>query len=321
MGRAWRIEYEGALYHILSRGNEQKDIFYDDQDRLLFLTTIGEMSERFEIDVFAYVLMGNHYHMLLKTNRANLSKSMQWLGVTYTRRFNLRHFRSGHLFQGRFKSIIVQNDAYLMRLSCYIHRNPLRSGIVKRLADYRWSSYKAYAYGDKAPEWLITKQIFSQFKGMDKYKAYREKVQRYAKEEKKLLEDLRCGMIIGSEKFVDKIRNTYLPQKPHREIPQQLDLARDIDPVVRLKEAAKILDCDLDHFRRVSRITKSERDDRNLLVFSIWKTGILTNDEIGNLFGMTYSSVSHIVKTVRLKIEKDQDLKEEYGKICSLFRI
>jgi len=225
MGRAWRIEYEGALYHILSRGNEQKDIFYDDQDRLLFLATIGEMSERFEIDVFAYVLMGNHYHMLLKTNRANLSKSMQWLGVTYTRRFNLRHFRSGHLFQGRFKSIIVQNDAYLMRLSCYIHRNPLRAGIVKRLADYRWSSYKAYAYGDKAPEWLITKQIFSQFKGMDKYKAYREKVQRYAKEEKKLLEDLRYGMIIGSKKFVDKIRNTYLPEKPHKEIPQQRDLA------------------------------------------------------------------------------------------------
>jgi REP element-mobilizing transposase RayT len=142
MGRAWRIEYEGALYHILSRGNEQKDIFYDDQDRLLFLKTIGEMSKRFEIDVFAYVLMGNHYHLLLKTNRANLSRSMQWLGVTYTRRFNLRHFRSGHLFQGRFKSIIVQNDAYLMRLSCYIHRNPLRAGIVKRLADYRWSSYR-----------------------------------------------------------------------------------------------------------------------------------------------------------------------------------
>ena len=159
MGRAWRIEFEGALYHILSRGNEQKDIFYDDQDCQLFLKTIGEMSERFEIDVFAYVLMGNHYHLLLKTNRANLSKSMQWLGLTYTRRFNLRHFRSGHLFQGRFKSIIVQNDAYLMRLSCYIHRNPLRAGIVERLADYVWSSYKAYAYGAKAPGWLRRKPI------------------------------------------------------------------------------------------------------------------------------------------------------------------
>jgi putative transposase len=321
MGRAWRIEYEGALYHILSRGNEQKDIFYDDQDRLLFLKTIGEMSERFEIDVFTYVLMGNHYHLLLKTNRANLSKSMQWLGLTYTRRFNLRHFRSGHLFQGRFKSIIVQNDAYLMRLSWYVHRNPLRAGIVERLADYHWSSYKAYAYGHKAPEWLITKPIFSQFKGKDKHKVYKEKVQRYAKEEKKLWEDLRHGMIIGSKKFVDNIRSAYLPEKLHKEIPQQRDLAKGIDPVAKLKEAARMLDCDLDHFRRVPRITKADRDDRDLLVLSVWKTGVLTNDKIGRLFGMTYSSVSHIVRSIRLRMEQDNSLKERFDHIYSLFKI
>ena len=98
------------------------------------------MSERFEIDVFAYVLMGNHYHILLRTRRANLKKAMHWFGTTYTQRFNRRHSRSGHLFQGRYKSIIVQNDAYLLQLSYYIHRNPLRAGLVKRLADYRWSS-------------------------------------------------------------------------------------------------------------------------------------------------------------------------------------
>ena len=92
--------------------------------------------DRSDVDIFAYVLMGNHYHILLRTNQANLSKSMQWLALTYTRRFNNRHFRSGHLFQGRFKSIIVQNDAYLMRLSYYIHRNPLRAGIIDRLAEY-----------------------------------------------------------------------------------------------------------------------------------------------------------------------------------------
>ena len=102
----------------------------------------------------------------------------------------------------------------------------LRAGIVERLADYRWSSYKTYAYGDKAPEWIITKPIFSQFKARDKHKAYREKVQRYAKEEKKLWEDLRHGMIIGSKKFVEKIRSAYLPEKLHKEIPQQRDLAK-----------------------------------------------------------------------------------------------
>ena len=96
MARAWRIEYEGALYHVLSRGNEKKDIVITDDDRRLFLKTAGEMAERFEVDIFAYVLMGNHYHLLFRTNRANLCRCMQWFGATYTKRFNLRHGRSGH---------------------------------------------------------------------------------------------------------------------------------------------------------------------------------------------------------------------------------
>lgn len=229
MARPWRIEFEGALYHVLSRGNGRQDIYYDDQDRHQFLKTIGEMSERFEIDVFAYALMENHYHLLLKTNRANLSKSMQWLGLTYTRRFNLLHSRSGHLFQGRFKSIIVQNDAYLLRLSYYIHRNPLRAGNVKRLADYSWSSYKSYAYGRKSPKWLKTDLVLSQVKGTDKSKTYQQKVQDYANEEKKLWEDLRHGMIIGSKKYVEKIRNAYLPEKINKELPQQRDLSKNIN--------------------------------------------------------------------------------------------
>ena len=127
MARAWRIAFEGALYHVLSRGNEKRDIFYGDDDRRLFLDTLGDMAQRFEIEVFVYVLMDNHYHLLLRTRRANLSRAMQWLGVTYTNRFNARHSRSGHLFQGRFKNMLVQNDAYLLQLSYYIHRNPLRA--------------------------------------------------------------------------------------------------------------------------------------------------------------------------------------------------
>ena len=133
MARAWRIEYEGAFYHVLSRGNEKQDVFITDGDRNLFLATVAEMGERFEIDVFAYLLMDNHYHLLFRTNRANLCRSMQWFGATYTKRFNLRHNRSGHLFQGRFKNMLVQNDAYLLQLSYYIHRNPLRAGMVRRL--------------------------------------------------------------------------------------------------------------------------------------------------------------------------------------------
>ncbi|MBW1864439.1 MAG: transposase [Deltaproteobacteria bacterium] len=111
MARQWRIEYPGALYHVMSRGNGGQDIFLSDHDRHLFLTLLGELTERLDIEVYAYVLMNNHYHFLAKTLDANLSKAMQWFGTSYTRRFNLNHHRGGHLFQGRFKSIIVENDA------------------------------------------------------------------------------------------------------------------------------------------------------------------------------------------------------------------
>ncbi|MCP4350609.1 MAG: hypothetical protein GY795_34510 [Desulfobacterales bacterium] len=140
MARQWRIGFPGALYHVLSRGNNRQNIFFSDGDRQMFPDLVGEFAERFSIDVYAYVLMSSHYHILLKTKENNLSKSMQWFGTAYTRRFNIRNRRTGHLFQGRFKSIIAENDAYLLRLSCYIHRNPLRAGLVRRLSDYRRSS-------------------------------------------------------------------------------------------------------------------------------------------------------------------------------------
>ena len=134
-----RIEYEGVLYHVLSRGNAKRDIVINDDDRFAFLKSLGGMLERFEVSVFAYVLMGSHCHLLLRSNKANLSKSMQWLGATYTRGFNLRYLRSGYLFQVRFKSIFVEDDVYFMQLSCYIHRNPLRAGLVDRFTDYPWN--------------------------------------------------------------------------------------------------------------------------------------------------------------------------------------
>ena len=114
----------------------------------------------FEIEVYAYVLMNNHYHLLLKTNKPNISKGMQWFGTTYTRRYNVKHKRNGHLFQRRFKNFLVENDEYLMLLSCYIHRNPLRAGIVRRLVDYPWSSYPVYAYGKNHQQSGYVQRLF-----------------------------------------------------------------------------------------------------------------------------------------------------------------
>ena len=128
-----------------------------------------------------------------------------------------------------------------MRLSCYIYRNPLRAGIITRLAEYPWSSYKTYAYGDKASDWLLTKLILAQFKGKDKYKAYREKVQQYSDEKKSLWGDFRHGMAIGTKEFVDGIRSKYMPDNFHKEIPQQRALEKSVDLEKVLEKVAGIL--------------------------------------------------------------------------------
>lgn len=322
MARAWRIEYKGALYHVLSRGNEGRDIVIADDDRKLFLETLGEMSDRFKIDIFAYVLMDNHYHLLFRTNRPNLCKSMQWFGATYTKRFNTRNHRSGHLFQGRFKNMLVQNDTYLLQLSYYIHRNPLRVGMVKRLANYKWSSHSAYAYGKSQQSWLNTDLILAQFAdAKDKHRAYRENMQKCSREEQRVWEDLRHGIFIGTEKFVNKIKKRYLPDIPHAELPHQKRAVKGVNIETVLSKAARILKCDLRHYRKSARISKSDKADRDLLIYIAWQSGVATNQEIGDIFGVTYSAVSQRASVVKKLLKKDKRLQRKYQHIQSLIKI
>jgi REP element-mobilizing transposase RayT len=321
MTRPWRIEFEGAYYHILSRGNERRNIFSDSDDRVSFLETLGKMSDRFEVEVYAYVLMDNHYHLLLKTNKPNISKSMQWFGTTYTRQYNIKHKRNGHLFQGRFKNFLIENDEYLMLLSCYIHRNPLRAGIVRRLADYPWSSYPIYAYGKKSPEWLLTKPILSLLDTKDKHMAYRKMVQDYSREEKKIWEDFRHGLFLGSQKFIDRIKSKYLSENPDVEIPQKRQVLRDTNPENILKKAAKVLKCDTDDFLQSSRISDSNKLNRDLLIYLLWSTGWYNNQEIGNLFGLGYSSISRRVTIMKSRISKDDKINKRITKIKSLIKV
>ncbi|MDA3894657.1 MAG: transposase [Desulfobacteraceae bacterium] len=271
MARQWRIEYPGAFYHILSRGNERQVIFRSDDDREMFLNLIGELSDRFQIDVFAYVLMGNHYHLLLKTHKGNLSKSMQWLGTTYTRKFNNRHRRSGHLFQGRYKSILVESDLYLMRLSCYIHRNPLRAGIVKRLSDYTWSSYLSYGYARKTPEWLKIVLLLGLMHGKDPHRQYRDKVQQYSDEAGSIWEDVQHGLIFGSQDFVTDIRSRFISDGKDPELPQYNRMVKAFYPGEMLQRAGAALDFDLEAAVAGKRIPAGEKDKRDLLIY-LWES-------------------------------------------------
>jgi len=321
MARQLRIEFKGALYHILSRGNAQQNIFLSDDDHKLFLNILEEISDRFDIDIFAYVLMNNHYHLLLRTNTPNLSKSMQWLGTAYTRRFNLSHSRSGHLFQGRFKSILVQNKAYLTQISCYIHRNPLRAGVVNRLADYRLSSYRAYAYKAKHPDWLKKKIILSQFKGEEPHKAYREKVQKYSDEETKIWENLRHGIIFGTRRYLEKIKTDYLKKESDPELPQLNRMRKDKNLEKLLKSAAKILDCDIETFRRSARISKKDVQNRDILLYYLRDTGRYTNKQIGELFGLTFSAVSRRANIIKSEIFKKTIIRRKYNLIKSMIKV
>ena len=321
MARPLRIEFEGALYHVLGRANERKDVFRSDGDRSAFLNVLAEMGARFDVAVFAYVLMGNHYHVLLKTNRANLSKSMQWLGTTYTRRYNLSHFRSGHLLQGRFKSILVENDAYLTQLSCYIHANPLRAGLVERLVQYEWSSYKYYGYKRRVPSCLHTELILSQVSGADPRRSYRAKVQKYASEDRRLWEDLRYGVILGTRSYVDEIRARYLKGKTPSDQPQLSRILKDEDKARVLREAASMLDFDLNESKKRRRVLRKDRLNRDLLLYLLWETGLMSNGEIREVFGLAASSVSRRVDVTKSFLNEDKSLFNRYQEIKAITEV
>jgi len=288
-----------------------------DRDRKLFLHTLGEASERFKLDVFAFVLMDNHYHLLLRTNERNLSRAMQWVGLTYARRLNNRLKRSGHLFQGRFKAILVENDAYIIELSCYIHRNPLRAGMVKRLIDHRWSSYPVFAYGRKGPAWLKTDLILSSFSGREEY---RKKVQSYAEEEDRVWENLRHGLLLGGENFLEKIRSVRTRMSLNREVPQQRKVMASIDAMSLAKRGAAILGRDMGEYNKGRRLRGEAKTDRDALVYSLWGKGLFRNEEIGSLFGISYSAVSHIIAGMKFAAS-DQQVRKKLRKINSQFKM
>ena len=176
MSRPLRIEYPGAFYHITSRGNAKMPIFDNDEDRECFIRILEDVVKRFNWVVHAYCMMDNHYHLLVETIDGILSKGMRHLNGVYTQCFNRRHDRVGHIFQGRFKSILVNRESHLLELCRYVVLNPVRAGMLKQMDQYRWSSYKATAGLEEKPEFLTVDWILSQFdmKKAEAEKAYKK---------------------------------------------------------------------------------------------------------------------------------------------------
>jgi len=242
MTRPLRIQYPGAHYHITSRGNERKNIFKDKKDRDKFLSYLESAYLRYNAVIHAFCLMNNHYHLFLETPKGNLSQIMRHINGAYTNYFNIRHKRRGHLFQGRYKSIIVEADSYAGELSRYIHLNPVRAGIVDIPEKFNWSSYRYYIGKKKKAEWLTVDFILCYFENGNEHarKKYGEFVKaRISSKHESPLERTVASTILGSDNFIELIKDKYLdPKKRDRNLPAMKELLTSPDIAETYKEVA-----------------------------------------------------------------------------------
>jgi REP element-mobilizing transposase RayT len=217
MSRPLRVEFEGAVYHVMARGNERREIFRDDFDRKTFLLGLAEMVERFGVLLHVYCLMPNHYHLVVETPRGNLSQAFGWLQTTYTVRFNRRWRRSGHLFHGRYKAQLVDAEGYGRGLVRYVHLNPVRprdkrsvvaAERAKELDMYPWSSHRDYAGLRRAPSWLRLDWLGYWGKGARGRREYRAFMRSaFGKAVENPWEDLRGGLVLGADDLWRKVQS------------------------------------------------------------------------------------------------------------------
>ena len=308
MARPLRIDQEETFYHVLNRGNERRAVFRDEADYEGFLDRLGRCSQRYELDVYAYVLMGNHYHLLVKTRQPNLSIAMQWLQLAYGTWYNRRHHRSGHLFQGRFKSFVIQEPEYLYRLLLYIHRNPLRAKLVERLEDYGWSSYRPLAYGRGGAKWFDAQLVYEEF-DLDA-KAFRQAVGRYDERKDDLLSSLYYGLVLGSSEVVEDLRRRLHGQKA-QDKPQVRALQSHGSIEDRLAEYRQRLGIKEQEYASLLRpIRHRERPLREMLMYLLWREGRYRLDRIAEHFGVGYSAVSQACRRAEQRLQTDRELRQ-----------
>lgn len=280
MARPLRLEYPGACYHITSRGNAKQPIFRDDADREAFLRILAGTIEQFKWELFAYCLMGNHYHLLLATPQPNLSRGMRQLNGLYTQRFNRRHGRVGHLFQGRFAAILVERETYLLELVRYVALNPVRAGIVSVPEDWRWSSHRSHAAMAAAPTWLQIEAILERFggDGVEAPLHYRRFVAdglgRPGPWSK-----LRGQVLLGSELFAERFRALLAERPVSLEVPRADRLAARPDLGTLLPRAEQWAPA-----------------RRNAAIAHACLTHGYTLAEVARHAGLHYSTVSRIVQ-------------------------
>ncbi len=307
MGRPLRIEYPGAFYHVTARGNEQREIYRGRADCERFLDYLASASERYGAVIHVWCLMGNHYHLLMETPEGNLSQVMRHINGAYTNYFNTKRKRAGHLFQGRYKAILVDRDAYALELSRYIHLNPVRAGMSQRPEEHLWSSYRNYIGQKDAPGWLYRGEIMGHF-GSDerRYRAFVE--DGLAQEGTSPLADALASTILGREEFIREIEKKYLSEKGlSRDLPdlRKIGCRWTVDDILAAVESTLGEDANL---------------GRKVAIHLCHRHSGARLREIGERFGIGESAVSQQSRRLLLRMADDEGLREKVEKVSQKMR-
>ncbi|MBN1663702.1 MAG: transposase [Deltaproteobacteria bacterium] len=306
MARPLRIVYPGAFYHVTSRGNEQKKIFLTDGDRKQFLSYLKSATERYRASIHCYCLMQNHYHLLLETAEGNLPEIMHHINGAYTTYFNIKHQRAGHLFQGRYKAVLVDADEYAQELSRYIHLNPVRAGAAARPEAYAWSSYQDYIGMRPSPEWLRRDFILGFYAGtidakIDRYRKFVGESTGQAT--RSPFTNVKYSAILGNSSFIKTVKEKHIGDRnPGRNVPALRELASRPSIMEIEKETSLAFEDD--------PVLKKQAS-----IYLCRKYTGKTLKEIGVHFGISESGVSQAGRRTDLRINADRMLKNKMSDI------
>ncbi len=313
MVRPLRIEYPGAWYHVMNRGQGKRKIFLSDEDREAFLDLLGEASETFHIEIHAYTLLDNHYHLLVKTPKMGLSRAMRHINGVFTQKFNKAHRTDGPLFKGRYKAPLVDSDEYLLELVRYIHMNPVEAGLVKHPRYYSWSSHKYYLSCAKKPPWLVTDEVLGHFGRTEKAasRILNKFVCEGVSEETKKMFD-KCSTIIGSSGFCDWVHNNFLEnKKDDKEI--RLSERRpfpEVNPKSILSDVAFAYNTTTADLRRSK--PGRENEGRSVAVYLLRNLTGKSHKEIAKWVGVSNEyAIAKIYQRFKIKLKGSKRLRQK----------
>jgi len=312
MARPLRIAYPDAWYHVTSRGNEQKDVFKSRKDREKFLDYLASATERYGAAIHAYCLMSNHYHLLLETPDGNLSQIMRHINGAYTTYFNVKRKRAGHLFQGRFKAILIEADEYALELSRYIHLNPVRAGISDEPGEYPWTSFASYVGQSKVPEWLKTDFILDYFgknvsNAGNKYRAFVEDL--LGKKHESPLKGSIGTDVLGTPDFVRAVTEAHVGK---RELARDLPALRHLAIRPSLGEIISAVDTIFGSNKKMAR-------QAGMYLCHRYSGEKLR--EIGALYKVSESAITEAARTFPRTMNKHEEVVEGVEKVKVLLEI